>query len=94
MIIDEIHLLGGLRGPILEVIISRMNHISGRTDRKIRIIGLSTALANATDLADWLQVSDAGFFNFRHSVRPVPLEVYIDGFPGQHCKYNTGSING
>jgi antiviral helicase SLH1 len=41
---------------------------------------MSTACANATDLANWLGVKE-GLFNFRHSVRPVPLELYIDGFP-------------
>ncbi|OZJ04536.1 hypothetical protein BZG36_03995 [Bifiguratus adelaidae] len=83
VIIDEIHLLGGDRGPILEVIVSRMNYIGSQLERKIRIVGLSTALANARDLADWLGIKDVGLFNFRHSVRPVPLEIYIDGFPGK-----------
>jgi antiviral helicase SLH1 len=32
------------------------------------------------DLANWLGVKE-GLFNFRHSVRPVPLEIFIDGFP-------------
>jgi replicative superfamily II helicase len=83
VIIDEIHLLGGDRGPILEVIVSRMNYISTQLDRKIRIVGLSTALANAGDLADWLSIGHVGMFNFRHSVRPVPLEIYIEGYPGK-----------
>ncbi|RKP04512.1 P-loop containing nucleoside triphosphate hydrolase protein, partial [Thamnocephalis sphaerospora] len=84
VIIDEIHLLGGDRGPILEVIVSRMNYIGSQTGRPVRIVGLSTALANARDLADWLSIEAGGLFNFRHSVRPVPLEIYIDGFPGRH----------
>ncbi|KAJ3042101.1 activating signal cointegrator 1 complex subunit [Rhizophlyctis rosea] len=93
VIIDEIHLLGGDRGPILEVIVSRMNYISAQTGKKIRIVGLSTALANASDLADWLGIGDVGLFNFRHSVRPVPLEVYIDGFPGKHYCPRMMSMN-
>ncbi|KAJ3149273.1 hypothetical protein HDU86_006996 [Geranomyces michiganensis] len=84
VIIDEIHLLGGDRGPILEVIVSRMKYISAQTGKKIRVVGLSTALANANDLGDWLGITDVGLFNFRHSVRPVPLEIYIDGFAGKH----------
>lgn len=80
VIIDEIHLLGGDRGPILEIIVSRMNYISSQTKRPIRMVGLSTAVANATDLASWLGVKE-GLFNFSHSVRPVPLSIYIDGFP-------------
>ena len=49
VILDEIHLLGADRGPILEAIVSRMNYISARTKSKIRFVGLSTALANARD---------------------------------------------
>ncbi|KAJ9082208.1 putative steryl acetyl hydrolase mug81 [Entomophthora muscae] len=93
VIIDEIHLLGGDRGPILEVIVSRMNYISSHTSRPIRIVGLSTALANATDLAGWLSIKPEGLFNFRHSVRPVPLEVYIDGFSGKHYCPRMASMN-
>ena len=82
VIIDEIHLLGGDRGPILEIIVSRMNYIASQTKGAVRLVGMSTACANATDLANWLGVKE-GLFNFRHSVRPVPLEIYIDGFPEQ-----------
>jgi activating signal cointegrator complex subunit 3 len=85
MIIDEIHLLGEERGPILEVIVSRMRYISSQTDTPIRIIGLSTALANAEDLSDWLGTDpNMGLFNFRPSVRPVPLEAHIQGYQGRH----------
>jgi len=82
VIIDEIHLLGGDRGPILEIIVSRMNYIAWHKKGSIRLVGMSTACANANDLANWLGVKE-GLFNFRHSVRPVPLEIYIDGFPEQ-----------
>ncbi|KAK4155785.1 putative helicase [Chaetomidium leptoderma] len=81
VIIDEIHLLAGDRGPILEIIVSRMNYIASSTKNAVRLLGMSTACANATDLGNWLGVKDEGLFNFRHSVRPVPLELYIDGFP-------------
>ncbi|KAK0637336.1 Sec63 Brl domain-containing protein [Bombardia bombarda] len=80
VIIDEIHLLAGDRGPILEIIVSRMNYIAASTKNAVRLLGMSTACANASDLANWLGVKE-GLFNFRHSVRPVPLELYIDGFP-------------
>ncbi|KAH8681476.1 Sec63 Brl domain-containing protein [Xylariales sp. PMI_506] len=80
VIIDEIHLLAGDRGPILEIIVSRMNYIAESTKNTVRLLGMSTACANATDLGNWLGVKE-GLFNFRHSVRPVPLELYIDGFP-------------
>ncbi|WEW59188.1 Putative steryl acetyl hydrolase mug81 [Emydomyces testavorans] len=82
VIIDEIHLLGGDRGPILEIIVSRMNYIASQSKGSVRLVGMSTACANATDLGDWLGVKQ-GLYNFRHSVRPVPLQIYIDGFPEQ-----------
>jgi antiviral helicase SLH1 len=82
VIIDEIHLLGGDRGPILEIIVSRMNYIASQSKGSVRLLGMSTAAANASDLGNWLGVKE-GLFNFRHSVRPVPLEIFIDGFPEQ-----------
>lgn len=71
MIIDEIHLLGEDRGPVLEVIVSRTNFITDRTGRKMRIIGLSTAMANARDLATWLGIGEVSFLfcsNCYHSI--------------------------
>ncbi|KAK7886358.1 hypothetical protein WMY93_025979 [Mugilogobius chulae] len=93
LIIDEIHLLGEDRGPVLEVIVSRTNFISSHTSKSVRVVGLSTALANARDLADWLGIGQVGLFNFRPSVRPVPLEVHIHGFPGQHYCPRMATMN-
>ncbi|XP_077383335.1 activating signal cointegrator 1 complex subunit 3 isoform X2 [Festucalex cinctus] len=93
LIIDEIHLLGEDRGPVLEVIVSRTNFISSHTSKSVRVVGLSTALANARDLADWLGIVQVGLFNFRPSVRPVPLEVHIHGFPGQHYCPRMATMN-
>ena len=56
IVIDEIHLLGEDRGPVLEVIVSRTNFITHHTNRRVRVVGLSTALANARDLADCLGI--------------------------------------
>ncbi|KAK7206302.1 Sec63 Brl domain-containing protein [Myxozyma melibiosi] len=79
VIMDEIHLLASERGPILEMIVSRMNYMSAQTERPVRLLGMSTAVANAGDMAGWLGVKE-GLFNFPQSIRPVPLEMYIDGF--------------
>ena len=76
-----------------QVIVSRTNFISSHTTRALRIIGLSTALANARDLADWLGIGQFGLFNFRPSVRPVPLEVHIAGFPGKHYCPRMATMN-
>lgn len=80
VIMDEIHLLASDRGPILEMIVSRMNYIASQTKKPIRLLGMSTAVSNAVDMAGWLGVKE-GLFNFPLSVRPVPLQMYIDGFP-------------
>merc|ERR1719312_1961599 len=93
IVIDEIHLLGEDRGPVLEVIVSRTNFIASHTSNRLRVIGLSTALANAKDLADWLGITGPGLFNFRPSVRPVPLEVHISGYPGKHYCPRMASMN-
>jgi activating signal cointegrator complex subunit 3 len=94
VIIDEIHLLGEDRGPVLEVIVSRMRHIvagtgsgggdGGGSGAPTRFVGLSTALANAGDLGEWLGIERVGLYNFRPSVRPIPMDVHIAGFPGKH----------
>lgn len=81
VIMDEIHLLASDRGPILEMIVLRMNYISSVTSKPTRLLGMSTAVSNAMDMASWLGVKNAGLFNFPQSVRPVPLQMYIEGFP-------------
>ncbi|KAE9553444.1 hypothetical protein FO519_003357 [Halicephalobus sp. NKZ332] len=87
VVIDEIHLLGVERGAVLEAIVTRIKLIAKKREIKnqpIRIIGLSTALANAVDIAQWLEIKESGLYNFRPSVRPVPIDVHIQGFSGQH----------
>lgn len=94
LVIDEIHLLGEERGAVLEAIVSRTRFISkllnsesgvnqsksnGEADTDAtRIIGLSTAIANPHDLADWIGINIShgesnciGLYNFHPSVRPV-----------------------
>jgi pre-mRNA-splicing helicase BRR2 len=78
-VVDELHLIGGEGGPILEVIVSRMRYIGSQPDNQIRIVALSTSLANAKDLGEWIGASSHGLFNFPPGVRPVPLEIHIQG---------------
>tara|TARA_B110000971_G_C19684887_1_gene352770 strand:+ start:108 stop:491 length:384 start_codon:yes stop_codon:yes gene_type:complete len=80
LVIDEIHLLGEERGAVLEAIVSRTRYIAETT----RIVGLSTALANPRDLGEWMGIDfekkrGLGCYNFRPSVRPIPMEVHIQG---------------
>ncbi|RID74276.1 hypothetical protein BRARA_B01383 [Brassica rapa] len=64
-IVDELHLIGeGQGGTVLEVIVSRMRYISSQGENKIRIVALSTSLANAKDLGEWIGASSHGLFNF------------------------------
>ena len=72
--------MGEDRGPVLEVIVSRTNFIVSHTEKDIRIVGLSTALANALDLAIWLS-------------RPLPLKVHISTFPGKYYCSRMASMN-
>lgn len=94
IIIDEIHLLGVDRGAVLEIIVSRMRFVSAQFQRTIRFVGLSTALANPRDLADWLGVrGQTGVYNFRPAVRPVPMTIHIQGFPGKHYCPRMATMN-
>ncbi|KAK8597890.1 hypothetical protein V6N13_095285 [Hibiscus sabdariffa] len=78
-IVDELHLIGGQGGPVLEVIVSRMRYIASQVEKKIRIVALSTSVANAKDLGEWIGATSHGLFNFPPGVRPVPLEIHIQG---------------
>ncbi|CAE8647975.1 unnamed protein product, partial [Polarella glacialis] len=93
VIIDEIHLLGQDRGPVLEVIVSRMRYISCNLDKAIRFVGLSTALANAYDIADWLGIGIVGLYNFKPSVRPVPMTAHIQGYPEKQFVARMAQMN-
>ena len=78
-LLDEAHLLGGAKGPVMEVAASRMRYIAAQTDSKIRIVALSHSLANARDVGEWLGAGPHALFNFPPGVRPVPLEVHVQG---------------
>lgn len=83
-IVDELHLIGGEDGPVLEVVCSRMRYISSQIDKPIRIIALSASLTDAKDVAQWLGCNANATFNFHPSVRPIPLELHVQGFNITH----------
>ena len=76
---------GAVAGATYEVVVSRMRFVGlqpGRT-APLRLVGLCTSVANARDLGDWLGASSAAggaTFNFHPTVRPVPLEIRLQGF--------------
>jgi activating signal cointegrator complex subunit 3 len=94
VIFDEIHMLGGDRGPIIEVIVSRMRYIGWHKGTPIRLLGLSTAVANPGDLGAWLGVDKRwALYNFEPSVRPVPMRCHIAGYPGRHYCPRMATMN-
>ncbi|CAG8503773.1 2964_t:CDS:2 [Ambispora gerdemannii] len=94
LIADEIHLIGSDVGPTYEIIVSRMRYIAeqisgekrkaGQAANQIRIVCLSTSLANALDLGEWIAAKPVNIFNFHPSVRPVPLEIHIQNYNIPH----------
>jgi activating signal cointegrator complex subunit 3 len=56
-------------------------------------VGLSTALANAKDVADWMGIHKLGLYNFKPSVRPVPIKVFFEGFSEKHYCPRMATMN-
>lgn len=85
-IADELHVIGGNEGPVLEVVLSRVRFMSSQLEKvkSARIVALSSCLANAKDVAEWLGVSQSCLFNYSTSTRPVPLELHFHGFDTNH----------
>ncbi|XP_015119554.1 putative U5 small nuclear ribonucleoprotein 200 kDa helicase [Diachasma alloeum] len=83
-IVDELQLIGGEEGPVLEVACSRARYIALQLERPTRIVALSAPLADAKDAAAWLDAQAAATFNFHPSVRPIPLELHVQGINITH----------
>jgi pre-mRNA-splicing helicase BRR2 len=83
-IADELHMLGGQQGYIYEVIVGRMHFIRTQTELPMRIVGLSVSLANARDIGEWIDAKKHDIYNFSPYVRPVPLELIIQGYTIPH----------
>jgi hypothetical protein len=62
----------GVKAAFLEVIVSRTQYIASRIENKIQIVPLSSSLANANDLGEWIRATFHCLFNF-------PLEINIQG---------------
>uniref|UniRef100_A0A183BS22 Helicase ATP-binding domain-containing protein n=1 Tax=Globodera pallida TaxID=36090 RepID=A0A183BS22_GLOPA len=80
-VVDNLHMIGGSNGPVLEVVCSRMRYMGNQLDSKLRIVALSTSLMNARDVTHWLGCT---LFNFSPNARPVALDLRIDGFNLSH----------
>lgn len=83
-IVDELHLIGGTEGPMIEVVLSRVRFMASQLDKRIRIVGLSSSLANAKDVGDWIGALSHHIFNFPPDIRPVPVDIHVHGFEASH----------
>ena len=80
LIIDEVHLLHGDRGPVVEALVARTLRQVESSQSMIRIVGLSATLPNYVDVARFLRVNPyKGLFYFDHRFRPVPLSQCFIG---------------
>lgn len=85
VIADNIQDIGnGSSGTVYEIVLSRMRFISAQVGSAIRIVMLSTCLANGKDIADWMGVGKNNIFNFSTNEREFPLEVRIQSFDINH----------
>lgn len=80
LIIDEVHLLHGERGPVVEALVARTLRLVESSQSMIRIVGLSATLPNYIDVARFLRVNPAiGLFYFDSRFRPIPLSQTFIG---------------
>ena len=80
LILDEVHLVGEDRGPVIEALIARTLRLVEQKQKMVRIVGLSATLPNYKDVARFLRVDfEQGLFFFDNSYRPVPLEQTFIG---------------
>lgn len=80
LIIDEVHLLHGERGPVVEALVARTLRLVESSQSMIRIVGLSATLPNYIDVSNFLRVNPMkGLFYFDGRFRPVPLDTVFIG---------------
>lgn len=70
-----------------------MRYISSQIEKQIRIVALSSSLADARDVAQWLGCKTSATFNSHPSVRPIPLELHIQGFNITHNATRIASMS-
>ncbi|EGD81008.1 ASCC3L1 protein [Salpingoeca rosetta] len=84
-IVDDAHMIGAENGPVLEIVCARMRYMASQLERRLRTIMLAVPVANAREMGSWCGVSGSNVFNFHPTVRPVPLELHVQGFNAAHA---------
>lgn len=80
LIIDEVHLLNGNRGPVIEALVARTLRQVVSSQSMIRIVALSATLPGYLDVATFLKVNTrSGLFFFDNRFRSVPLTTSFIG---------------
>ena len=65
--------------------LTNTRYISSQLDKKISIVALGSSIANSKDVAQWLYCNLAtSSVNFHPNVRPLQLELHIQGFNTTH----------
>ncbi|EAZ63248.2 RNA helicase-related protein required for pre-mRNA splicing [Scheffersomyces stipitis CBS 6054] len=65
IIADDLHTLGANRkGSMYEVVLARMRFISAQKQTNLRIVALSSSVANGRDIGEWLGCAKNNIFNF------------------------------
>ena len=81
MIADELHLMGESSAKY-EIVLSRMRYMASALKQEdkesMRIIALSSPIANYKVVAEWLDCSAR--YNFAPSSRPVPLDLFVKSY--------------
>ena len=80
VIVDELHMIGGAHGPTMEVIVSRIRIMEAHFGKKIRIVGLSAPVINASEVGNWMGAKKHDQYAFGSTVRPIPLHLKVLGF--------------
>ena len=94
LIIDEVHLLHGERGPVVEALVARTLRLVESSQSMIRIVGLSATLPNYIDVARFLRVNPSiGLFFFDSRFRPIPLSQQFIGVKSLKTMQALGDMN-
>ncbi|CAM9017925.1 unnamed protein product [Wickerhamomyces anomalus] len=84
-IADDVQIVGnGAEGSVYENIISRMRFMSSQLENKLRIVALSTSLANGRDFGEWIGADKNNIFNFSSKERIRPLEIHLQSYNINH----------
>jgi pre-mRNA-splicing helicase BRR2 len=93
-IVDDLHLIGGHDGSILEVIVSRMRYIQCiNAVNQMRIVALSTSVDDGEDIGGWIGAPKHALFNFLPHVRQMPVDIVLQEMDLPNVEIRITGIN-